>query len=91
MPDAPTPLDLDAIEAAIAACRTYNFGTYQADRLAHEHAPALVEEVKRLRAEVDRLDDARDEDSAVLSSLEDVYLQWLQDRKTRQGGTDSGR
>ena len=55
MPDAPTPLDLDAIEAAIAACRTYNFGMYQADRLAHEHAPALVEEVNRLRAEVARL------------------------------------
>ena len=36
MPDAPTPLDLDAIEAAIAACRTYNFGMYQADRLAAE-------------------------------------------------------
>ena len=57
MTDAPTPLDLDAIEAAIAACRTYNFGMYQADRLAHEHAPALVAEVKRLRtvyAEVDR-------------------------------------
>lgn len=52
MPDAPTPLDLDAIVAAIAECRTYNFGMYQADRLAHEHAPALVEEVKRLRAEV---------------------------------------
>ena len=28
---------------------------------------------------------------AVLSSREDQYLQWLQDRKTRQGGTDSGR
>lgn len=52
MSDAPTPLDLDAIETAIAACRTYNFGMYQADRLAHEHAPALVEDVKRLRAEV---------------------------------------
>ena len=52
MTDAPTPLDLDAIEAAIAACRTYNFGMYQADRLAHEHAPALVAEVERLRAEV---------------------------------------
>ena len=58
MTDAPTPLDLDAIEAAIAACRTHNFGMYQADRLALEHAPALVEEVKRLRAalaEVERL------------------------------------
>ena len=64
MPETPTPLDLDAIEAAIAACRTYNFGMYQADRLAHEHAPALVAEVKRLRAEVDRLDDAWEEDSA---------------------------
>ena len=52
MPDSPTPLDLDAIKAAIAACRTYNFGMHQADRLAHEHAPALVEEVKRLRADV---------------------------------------
>ena len=51
MTDAPTPLDLDAIVAAIAECRTYNFGMYQADRL-HEHAPALVEEVKRLRADV---------------------------------------
>ena len=28
---------------------------------------------------------------AVLASREVVYLQWLQDRKTRQGGTDSGR
>ena len=27
----------------------------------------------------------------VLASREAVYLQWLQDRKTRQGGTDSGR
>ena len=54
MTDAPTPLDLDAIVAAIAECRTYNFGMYQADRLAHEHAPALVEEVKRLRSESQR-------------------------------------
>ena len=54
MPDAPPPLDLAAIEAAIAACRTYSFGMHQADRLAHEHAPALVEEVKRLRAELDQ-------------------------------------
>ena len=59
-----TAAELDAIEAAIAACRTYHFGMYQADRLAHEHAPALVEEVKRLRdslasvrAEVDRFFD----------------------------------
>ena len=52
MPDAPTPLDLDAIVAAIAECRTYSFGMYQADRLAHEHAPALVEEVKRLQADI---------------------------------------
>ena len=67
MPDAPTPLDLDAIVAAIAACRTYSFGMYQADRLAHEHAPALVEEVKRLRADVAmtaRPDLAWDEGSA---------------------------
>ena len=28
---------------------------------------------------------------AVLASREDAYLQWLQDRKTRQGGTDSSR
>ena len=28
---------------------------------------------------------------AVLASREDVDLQWLQDRKTHQGGTDSGR
>ena len=54
MPDTLPPLDLDAIEAAIAECRTYNFGMYQADRLAHGHAPALVEEVKRLRAELDQ-------------------------------------
>ena len=63
MPDAPTPLDLDVIAAAIAECRTYNFGMYQADRLAHEHAPALVEEVNRLRAEVARLAPAWDEDA----------------------------
>ena len=56
--DAPTPLDLDAIKSSIAACRTYNFGMYQADRLAHEHAPALVDEVERLRADVARLEQA---------------------------------
>ena len=50
MPDAPTPLDLDAIQTDISWCRTYGFGMRQADRLAHEHAPALVAEVKRLRA-----------------------------------------
>lgn len=71
MPDAPTPLDLDAIEAAIAACRTYNFGMYQADRLAHEHAPALVEEVKRLRAALDDVGEALD------SAQSDVMAQAL--------------
>lgn len=53
MTETPTPLDLDAIVAAIAECRTYNFGMYQADRLAHEHAPALVAEVRRLREKID--------------------------------------
>lgn len=60
-----TAADLDAIEADIAACRTYNFGMYQADRLAHEHAPALVEEVERLRAEVARLREKIDVDRAM--------------------------
>lgn len=73
MPDVPTPLDLDAIVAAIAACRTYNFGMYQADRLAHEHAPALVEEVKRLRAEVARPAPAWDEE-AVRGAFIDARL-----------------
>ena len=77
MTETPTPLDLDAIAAAIAECRTYNFGMYQADRLAHEHAPALVEEVERLRAEVDRLTTrpapAWDEE-AVLVALVDAHL-----------------
>lgn len=71
MPDAPTPLDLDAIETAISACRTYNFGIYQADRLAHEHAPALVEEVKRLRAALDDVGEALD------SAQSDVMAQAL--------------
>ena len=86
MPDAPTPLDLAAIEAAIAACRTYNFGMHQADRLAHEHAPALVEEVKRLRAELDqaaphityargRLDGYRHAGSALLDAEAKVERQ----------------
>ena len=69
--DAPTPLDLDAIETAISACRTYNFGIYQADRLAHEHAPALVEEVKRLRAALDGVGEALD------SAQSDVMAQAL--------------
>ena len=76
MPDAPTPLDLDAIVAAIAECRTYNFGMYQADRLAHEHAPALVEEVKRLRAEVAmtaRPAPAWDEEAVVEGMARAVY------------------
>ena len=70
MPDAPTPLDLDAIEAAIAACRTYRFGMYQADRLAHEHAPALVEEVNRLRAEVTIARQHQREASSTIRSVE---------------------
>ena len=69
MPDAPTPLDLDAIKSSIAACRTYHFGMHQADRLAHEHAPALVEEVKRLRAEVARPAPAWDEEAVVREHL----------------------
>ena len=70
MPDALTPLDLDAIEAAIAECRTYNFGMYQADRLAHEHAPALVAEVKRLRAEVAIARQHQREASSTIRSVE---------------------
>ena len=70
MTDAPTPLDLDAIVAAIAECRTYNFGMYQADRLAHEHAPALVEEVERLRAEVAIARQHQREASSTIRSVE---------------------
>ncbi|AYN57844.1 hypothetical protein HOU49_gp57 [Arthrobacter phage Eileen] len=40
---------LDQIEERINYCRTYNFGMAKADKLAHDDAPALVGEVRRLR------------------------------------------
>lgn len=48
-------LDIDAIKARIADCATYNFGLHNADVLAKQDAPALVDEVERLRGVVDRV------------------------------------
>ena len=91
MPDSPTPLDLDVIAAAIAECRTYSFGMYQADRLAHEHAPALVEEVNRLRAEVARLAPAWDEEAVVEGMARAVYpFLFADDRQPPRGETRWG-
>lgn len=42
-------IDLDAIEARIRDCKTYNFGLWNADKLAHEDAPAMLNELRRLR------------------------------------------
>lgn len=39
---------LDQIEARIRDCATYNFGTVNADKLAHEDAPALLARVREL-------------------------------------------
>lgn len=41
--------DLDAIEARIRDCKTYNFGLWNADKLAHEDAPAMLTELRHLR------------------------------------------
>lgn len=42
-------IDLDAIEARIRDCKTYNFGLWNADKLAHEDAPAMLTELRHLR------------------------------------------
>ena len=50
-------LDLDAIKARIADCSTYNFGMRNADLLAKQDAPALVntlEQVTKILDEVQR-------------------------------------
>lgn len=50
-------LDLDAINARIADCSTYNFGMRNADVLAKQDAPALVntlEQVTKILDEVQR-------------------------------------
>jgi hypothetical protein len=47
-----TNLNLTEIESRIRDCRTYNFGMRAADQLAHEDAPALLDQVKSLTAEL---------------------------------------
>lgn len=42
-------IDLDAIEARIRDCKTYNFGLWNADKLAHDDAPAMLNELRHLR------------------------------------------
>lgn len=66
MPDAPTPLDLDAIHARADARRDYADERPESLHVHEDYAaladesaadvPALTNEVKRLRAEVARLD-----------------------------------
>ena len=50
-------LDIDAIKARIADCTTYNFGMHNANVLAKQDAPALVntlEQVTKILDEVQR-------------------------------------
>lgn len=54
-----TALNLDAIAARIEDCKTYNFGLRNADRLAHEDAPAMLAEVRLGRELKEELDDVR--------------------------------
>jgi len=44
---------LDQIEARIRDCKSYNFGMRNADKLAHEDAPALLAMVREQRARLD--------------------------------------
>lgn len=47
--------DLDAIQARITDCRTYNFGMRNADKLAHEDAPALLALARSQQAKIERV------------------------------------
>ena len=55
-------LDYDEADRLIRNCKTYNFGMWAADKLAHEVAPALLDSVRELEAERDTLDAAFDRD-----------------------------
>ena len=46
-------LDYDEADRLIRNCKTYNFGMWAADKLAHEVAPALLDRVRELEAERD--------------------------------------
>ena len=46
--------DLDAIEARIHDCQSYNFGMRNANKLAHEDVPALLALVREQQAKLDR-------------------------------------
>lgn len=52
---------LEEIEARIKDCQTYKFGMRNADKLAHEDAPFLLELVRDLQRTIDRYaeEDAR--------------------------------
>lgn len=43
-------LDYDEADRLIRNCKTYNFGMWAADKLAHEVAPALLARVRELEA-----------------------------------------
>lgn len=47
-------LDYDEVDRLIRNCKTYNFGMWAADKLAHEVAPALLDRVRKLEAEEHR-------------------------------------
>ena len=55
-------LDYDEADRLIRNCKTYNFGMWAADKLAHEVVPALLARVRELEAERDTLDAAFDRD-----------------------------
>jgi hypothetical protein len=48
---------LAEIEARIRDCRSYKFGMRNADKLAHEDAPALLAVVREQRAVIERVAD----------------------------------
>ena len=48
-------LDLDPIKARIADCSTYNFGMHNADLLAKEDAPALVNTLEQVTKILDEV------------------------------------
>lgn len=51
---------LDDIKRDIEACRTYNFGMTQANRLAHEDADKLVSVIEAVRAAVQSIGQTAD-------------------------------
>lgn len=51
-------LDYDEADRLIRNCKTYNFGMWAADKLAHEVAPALLARVREIEAESKRWESA---------------------------------